>query len=144
VTVCEFVYKGREIPYPGDEKLLEAFGSSHLVNLTTSTGQTMESLIQLVRVREGLELLEEARMLMDDEEEKNGSENREPENQSMDVERKTSQVTSKDRLDMLLAKLPLRFHQAVAEPFGGLSLVDECAASLAQRMLEAKLCLCPL
>mmetsp|Transcript_12924 Transcript_12924/g.35772 ORF Transcript_12924/g.35772 Transcript_12924/m.35772 type:complete len:117 (-) Transcript_12924:284-634(-) len=96
VTVCEFVYKGREIPYPGDEKLLEAFGSSHLVNLTTSTGQTMESLIQLVQVREGLELLEEARMLMDDEEEKNGSENREPENQSMDVERKTSQVTSKD------------------------------------------------
>ena len=48
-------------------------------------------------------------------------------------------MTSRDRLNMQLAKLPKRFHVAICNAFGGVSLVDECAEQLSRKMIADKI-----
>ena len=66
VTVHEFDYQGRTIPFPNEEKNKTAFGTSNLVNLTASTGQTLESIGQLVQVTQRHEHLDVVRTLVDE------------------------------------------------------------------------------
>ena len=48
------------------------------------------------------------------------------------------EVTTRDRLFVQLAKLPPRFHEEVARAFGGQSLLELTAASLAARLLDSE------
>lgn len=45
-------------------------------------------------------------------------------------------VTSRDRMQILLCRLPKRFHEEVAGVFGGSSLVELCASQVARQMLR--------
>jgi hypothetical protein len=127
VVACEFEYFGRTVPFPGDEKA--SFDASNLVSLTTSTGQTLESISQLVGVMIDLDKLDEVRNLVM-EDESNESVERPEEAPSGTLE-----VTSRERMDMLLAGLPKRFHLAVAHAFGGTTLVDDCAEQISRKMV---------
>jgi hypothetical protein len=97
----------------------------------------MESISHLVQVMNQLQRLEEAKGLANDVCDDGGME--------MDVarvideERPVLEITSRDRLDMLLASLPRSFHVTVAGAFGGMSLVDECAKILSRQLVAAKL-----
>jgi hypothetical protein len=52
----------------------------------------------------------------------------------------TLEITSRDRHDILLAKLPKRFHLIiVGDVFGGPTLVQECAQDIARRMMTEKI-----
>lgn len=135
VVACEFEYNGRIVPFPVDEdKEKSAFEASDLVNLTSSTGQTLESMVQLVKVHQQLDHLDEVRALVEDMDVTTTEQSR-----PIEAAVGTLEVTSKDRLDMLLIALPQKFHRVVAEAFGGISLVEECAKEVAHRMFECKL-----
>ena len=151
VVVCEFDYTGRTVPFPGEEEdKLEAFGSSNLVNLTVSTGQTLESLSQLTQTLVRLEHLDQARLLVNDDDD---DEDSKEEARSSDIENKHEnteasrplvaetgrlEVTSRDLLRMQLANLPANIHRIVGEAFGGPTLADECAKEISQRMVADK------
>ena len=51
--------------------------------------------------------------------------------------RRRFEVTSRDRLLVQLSKLPPRFHQEVANAFGGGSLLETAAQEIAARLLES-------
>lgn len=131
VVVHEFTYEGRKIPFPTEEKYLSAFSTSNMVNLTASTGQTLESLGRLVKTIQELDHLDAVRMLVDEEGEEEGS----MAERSLVAEQGTLDVTNRDRINMILAKLPQRFHLIVGEAFGGPSLVETCAMEISRRMV---------
>jgi len=56
--------------------------------------------------------------------------------QPMLASRGRFEVTSRDRLNLQLAKLPQRFHDMVAAAFGGPTLLELTASHLASRLLE--------
>jgi hypothetical protein len=135
VVACEFEYTGRTAPFPGEEdKEKSAFEASDLINLTASTGQTLESITQLVRVHQQLALLDEARVIDDEHRDTTMTERSRP----IEAEAGTLEVTSRDHTDMLLAGLPQKFQRTVAEAFGGISLAEACAKEIARRMIEGK------
>jgi hypothetical protein len=133
-AVCEFEYRGRTVPFPGEEK--NTFDAANLVNLTTSSGQTLESVSQLLCVMRELKVLNETRILAN---ENGGVQDEQSENRPMEVEAGTLEVTSRDRLDILLGRLPKRFHLAVSDVFGGMSLVEECAEKLAVKLVTEQI-----
>jgi hypothetical protein len=150
VMVHEFEYEGRTAPFPIEDKQKTAFGTSNMVNVTTSTGQTLESLGQLVQITEQHEHLDAVRMLIDDDEEEEdemeGSDSQDLEEEGeIQAERPLMadhgklEVTSGDRVNMLLARLPQRFHLLVGEAFGGPSLVDGCAIEISRRMVADRI-----
>lgn len=148
VTVHEFEYEGRTVPFPVEDEEKTAFGTSNMVNVTTSTGQTLESLSQLVQIAQQHEHLDAVRMLVDDdeEEETKGSGAQELEEQVETIAERPLMadhgklaVTSRDRVNMLLARLPQRFHLLVGEAFGGPSLVETCAIEISRRMVADRI-----
>mmetsp|Transcript_32468 Transcript_32468/g.71271 ORF Transcript_32468/g.71271 Transcript_32468/m.71271 type:complete len:641 (+) Transcript_32468:933-2855(+) len=131
VTVCEFEYKGRSVPFPGEEKEKFAFEKANVVNLTASTGQTLESIGQLVQVVQQHQHLDVARTLVNEDA---GTEER-----PILATTETLEVTNRDRVNMLLSKLPKTFHAIVGDVFGGPSLAEECAGEIARRMVAEKI-----
>jgi hypothetical protein len=119
-----------------------------MVDVTTSTGQTLESLGQLMQIAQQHEHLDAVRMLVDDEkdddEEMKGSGAQEVE-ERVEAERPLMadhgklEVTSRDRVNILLARLPQRFHLLVGEAFGGPSLVEGCAMEISRRMVADRI-----
>uniref|UniRef100_A0A7S4UI31 Uncharacterized protein n=1 Tax=Ditylum brightwellii TaxID=49249 RepID=A0A7S4UI31_9STRA len=142
VVITEFDYNGRFIPFPISEEERTAFGTSNMVNLTASTGQTLDSLGQLVETLFRLEHLDQTRQLVNDNE--TGEE-------EMDVgegstrrplvaEHGRLEVTSRDLLHINLAKLPQTFHEMVGKEFGGgPTLAEECARQMSVRMIAEKI-----
>ncbi|KAL3938667.1 MAG: hypothetical protein SGARI_001653 [Bacillariaceae sp.] len=146
--VCEFEYAGRTAPFPGEEK--DSFSTSNL---------TLESVSQLVGVLKDLETLNEVRVLaeMDDDNDEadeafSGYESDsidgscdEDDGEETETTRPTQanagtlEVTSRDLLDMRLGKLPNRFHLAVSDAFGGVSLVEMCAENLSRKLIAEKI-----
>jgi hypothetical protein len=49
------------------------------------------------------------------------------------------EVTSRDRVNLLLARLPQRFHLLVGESFGGPSLLESCAIEISRRMVADRI-----
>jgi len=154
VTVHEFNYEGRTVPFPNEEKFVTAFSTSNMVNVTASTGQTLESLGRLVKTVQDLEHLDTVRMLVEEDEEEKEEEKEEIEEEKeeeaaaseagaterpLTAEHGTLEVTSRDRITMLLARLPSRFHLIVGEAFGGPSLVETCAMEISRRMVTEKI-----
>jgi hypothetical protein len=149
VTVHEFEYGGRTVPFPVEDEVKTAFGTSNMVNVTTSTGQTLESLSQLVQIAQQHEHLDAVRMLVDDDdddEEMKGSGAQELDEQVETIAERPLmadhgklEVTSRDRVNMLLARLPQRFHLLVGEAFGGPSLVETCAIEISRRMVADRI-----
>jgi hypothetical protein len=135
-VASEFEYSGRTVPFPDEEK--ELFDASNLVSLTTSTGQTLESLTQLLGTFIELEKLDAVRNLVQEEED--GDECMDDnEERPLEADAGVLEVTSRDRLDILLAKLPKRFHLAAADAFGGISLVEECSEHISRQMVANKI-----
>jgi len=131
VVACEFNYDGRTVPFPKKEEL-SAFCTSNLVNITASTGETFESLIQLMDTRKDIDELNRVRELAIDE----GSNDNRPLVAATDQ----LEVTSRDRLYMQLCKLPSRFHHMVEEALGGgITLAEKCARDVARLMLKDNL-----
>jgi len=156
VTVHEFDYQGRTIPFPNEEKNKTAFGTSNLVNLTASTGQTLESIGQLVQVTQRHEHLDVVRTLVDeplvDEPLAEEPLAEDAQVEAMDYAAAAAapavtpprprmvahghlEVTSRDRINIQLAKLPRQFHIIVGETLGGPSLAELCAEDIARRMV---------
>ena len=129
VIVCEFDYGGRTIPFPVDEARKRAFGAADMVSITASTGQTLEALANLVQVAEQLEHLDEARQIANDDESVGET------SRPVVAEGGVLEVTNRDRHDILLAKLPKRFHLMIGEVFGGPTLAEECAREVARRIM---------
>lgn len=142
VVACEFTYEGRSVPFPGDEKET-AFQSSQMVNMTASTGQTLEALGQLVQIAQQHEQIAAVRPLLAEEEAESEDmlvDGVEVPTGTLEVEVPgTLEVTSQDLINILLAKLPVKFHQIVGEAFGGQSLAESCAESIARRMVTDRI-----
>mmetsp|Transcript_13067 Transcript_13067/g.19223 ORF Transcript_13067/g.19223 Transcript_13067/m.19223 type:complete len:906 (+) Transcript_13067:72-2789(+) len=134
VVACEFDYDGRTVPFPKELDSLSAFGASNLVNITASTGETFESLIQLMDTRKDIDELNRVRELAVQVDE--GINNNRPLVAATDQ----LEVTSRDRLYMQLCKLPSRFHHMVEEALGGgITLAEKCARDVARLMLKDNL-----
>jgi len=141
---CEFEYQGRTIPFPQQLEDQSAFGTANLVGVTSSTGQTLESLRNLMKVTWELQELDRVRQLMHTEE--GDPEHAEENGGAMDVEEtkgperptvaKHLEVTSRDRLNMVLCRLPARFHQMISRAFGTESLIRTCSIQVARSMLK--------
>lgn len=129
VVACTFEYNGRKVPWKTEDG--KAFTKSNLVDVTTSTGQTIESLSNLVNVLKDQEHLDHVRVLAAGDGEEDPPEERPTEAQEGRLE-----VTSRDRVDILLSKLPARFHHTVNAAFGGSSLAEMCAKEVAARMVS--------
>lgn len=137
VVVTEFTYEGRTVPFPSEEKYASAFSASNMVNLTASTGQTLESIGSLAKTVADLEHLDTIRMLVEEDEAMEEGESNA--DRPLVASRGTLEVTSRDRVNMTLARLPLRFHVIVGEAFGGPSLVETCAIDISRRMVADKI-----
>ena len=143
VTACTFNYTGRTVPWKEETNTPDAFAKSNLVDITTSTGQTIESLSNLVNVLNDQEHLDRARVLVDDSDDNTSVANCGDEYGGVNQTRPNQapagrlEVTSRDRLDILLSKLPARFHRAVNQAFGGSPpLAEACAKEVASRMVS--------
>ena len=160
VTVCEFEYNGRTIPFPMDQALMTAFETSNVVNLSASTGQTLESLSQLVKTAQQRQHLETVRTLVNEQESTTATatttnddepslpavansgtidttSNGEPSRPTV-ANTRTIEVTSREQMMIQLTQLPQRFHLLVGEHFGGdagPTLAEHCAAEIAKRMV---------
>lgn len=143
VTVYEFDYEGRTIPFPSEEKNKTAFGTSNLVNLTASTGQTLDSIGQLVQVTQRHKHLDVVRTLVDEPPEEDAQDEAmdylataaTPPRPRVVAQHGHLEVTSRDRINIQLAKLPRQFHDIVGETLGGPSLAELCAEDVARRMV---------
>mmetsp|Transcript_22692 Transcript_22692/g.35001 ORF Transcript_22692/g.35001 Transcript_22692/m.35001 type:complete len:1020 (-) Transcript_22692:392-3451(-) len=135
-TVCEFEYTGRTVPFPQELIEASAFGTSNLVNITASTGETLESLLQLMDTSKDLTELDRVRELVATpaEEEDSQDHSRRP------LRANHLEVTNRDQLYMHLCKLPLRFHrmveEALSEGEGGVTLAEKCAMDIATIMMK--------
>jgi len=144
-VVTEFQYDGRTLPFPLFEQQKTAFGTSNMVNLTATTGQTLDSLGQLVQTLFKIEHLDQVRRLVNEEEEEEPSNDMsvdEPSSsRSLTADHGTLEVTSRDLLRMNLAKLPLIVHEILGNEFGhgGPTLAEQCAKQLSIRMVAEKI-----
>jgi len=157
VTAVEFEYEGRKAPPP--EEVGSALASSNLVSVTSSTGDTIDSISGLLSVVEEHEQLTNVQNLVRTE-----TEQMEMEEEAVDGEsdipieesntnsstsnnvsaarplmaaKKSFDITNRDRLYLNLSKLPKLFHLVVNQSFdGGCSLMDHTAAVLAKRLIS--------
>jgi len=134
-VACTFQYRGRTIPFPDEEKL--SFDTCNTVNLTTSTGQTIESISELLCVMFQLKNLDEVRALV----ERDGGTGEKGDNDERPILAPTGtlEITNRERLDILLTKLPKRFRAKVTECFGGINLVDECVELISHKMVADRI-----
>lgn len=130
VVACEFEYTGRTVPYEKKDQSSEATASS--VNITTSVGQTLEALTEAIKAVGQQEQLNEVRQLVN--EDKSGRQKEDRPTVSVAYE-----VTSRDRNNILIFRLPARFQTIVNKAFGGGDLSGQCAESIARRMVQDKI-----
>jgi hypothetical protein len=133
VVACEFEYTGRTAPMEGDRKQASGAASSS-VNITTSIGQTLEALTEAITAVGQQEQLNEVRQLLNEEagEQKEAEEER-------PVVSASYEVTNRDRNQVLIFNLPSRFHGVVNKVFGGGDLAEQCAKTIAKRMVQDKI-----
>ena len=129
VEVFAFSYKGRTVPFRCQKDSLSAFATTNLINVTASTGSSLESLTQLVQLTHDLDHMETIADLTNDS----------PRSESVQAEHGTYQVTNWDRLQLSLAKLPKIFHDLVDEAYGGPNLCELCTKDIALQMVEGKI-----
>jgi hypothetical protein len=189
VVVCEFVYEGRTVPFPRGTPHTAAFATANLINITSSTGQTLEALANLVQIIKQHKHLDDVQKLNDVEQDEtmahdgvamddvgqdeimvpggpaggedpscpvlavgvvddvgqdetmlhDGTVGAEDSTRPVVAQPGTLKTTSRDRHDILLAKLPKRFHLIVGDAFGGPTLAHECAQGIARRMMADKI-----
>uniref|UniRef100_A0A7S4NG04 Uncharacterized protein n=1 Tax=Odontella aurita TaxID=265563 RepID=A0A7S4NG04_9STRA len=116
---CEFDYAGRTIPFEKELENKSAFGTANLVSVTASTGQTLESLCQLMTAAEEHGELGRVRDLVADEDgsegntEDGGEEETEEEkdeganDNAMDVEKDESEAGGEGSSESAVAARPL-------------------------------------
>jgi len=137
-TIVEFGYYGRTKPATKEAtgSLLE---TSNLVAVTSSVGETIDTLKGLMKLKEQHEQLNTIRYLT-----------AESDDATMDVEEASNErpimasskaydITSRDRLYLNLSSLPARFHQEAARSFGGDNLMDMAASEIAKRLIADKI-----
>jgi hypothetical protein len=132
VTVVEFVYKGRAVAEP--EKVGTAMTSSNLVSVTSSHGETIDSLSQLVMLHTQYEELNNVRDLISTTEETDVVE--QENSHTLMAARTTFELTNRERHFLNLSKLPMSFQSLVDVTFGDTNLADAAASSLAKRLIE--------
>jgi len=130
VVACEFEYTGRTVPYEEKEQSPEA--AANTVNITTSVGRTLEALTQAIKAVGQQEQMDEVRQLLNEDE--SGEQTEERPTLSA-----TYEVTNRDRNNMLIFQLPARFQTIVNKVFGGGELSNQCAETIAKRMVQDKI-----
>lgn len=133
VVACEFEYFGRTAPI--EDKKEQASGAvSASVNITTSIGQTLEALTEAIKSVGQQEQLNEVRQLLveevgDEEETK----------EERPLVSAAYEVTNRDRNQVLIFNLPKRFHSVVNKVYGGGDLAEQCAETIAKRLVKDKI-----
>ena len=140
VIAVEFEYKGRKAPPP--EEIGSALQSSKLVSVTSSTGETVDSISNLLSIfNEHAELSNVQNLVetdVDETMEEKEDETDAPTRPLM-ADDKTFNVTNRDRLYLKLSKLPKSFHLQVNQSFQETtSLIEYTASELAKRLLADK------
>jgi hypothetical protein len=137
VTAVEFEYEGRKAPPP--EEVGSALTSSNLVSITSSTGDTIDSLSGLLSVGEEHKELTNIQTLVND----GGTSTEAPSASNGNATRplmadtKSFDITNRDRLYLKLSKLPKLFHLHVNQCFeGGATLMEYTASELAKRLIS--------
>jgi len=157
-TVIEFEYSGRKALPP--EEIGSALVSSNLVAVTSSVGSTIDSLSELMKLREQHEELNQVRNLVSEVEKEDTKEDNAPvkcegeeggtkednpvtqeeniaEARPLMADRKAFDVTNRDRLYLNLSTLPTCFFMEVNRSFqGGETLLDHTASQLAKRLIK--------
>ena len=143
VIAVEFEYEGRKAPPP--DEVGSALTSSNLVSVTSSTGDTIDSLSGLLSVFEEHAELTDVQNLVNNEAAPEttstspsppGDNNVTPSRPLM-ADSKSFDVTNRDRLYLKLSKLPKLFHLHVNQSFGeNVSLMEYTASELARRLIS--------
>jgi hypothetical protein len=137
VTAVEFEYEGRKVPLP--EEIGSALASSNLVSITSSKGDTIESLAELSSVFNDHNQLVTLQNLVQTVNEPNeGSNEDEVEVPSrLMAEGQALNITNRDRLYLTLSKLPKLFHLEVNKCFSeNMTLMEYAATDLAKRLIS--------
>lgn len=145
MIVVEFDYEGRTKLAP--KAVGSALSSSNLVYVTSSRGISMDSISELMTLREQHAELDTVRNLIDSNEdnelevppdlETEPEQSQAAESRPLMADRKYFDITNRDRLYLNLSKLPSRFHLEVNRSFqGGSTLLDYTASVLAKRLIE--------
>lgn len=143
VTAVEFEYEGRKAPKPED--VGSALTSSNLVSVTSSNGDSLDSVSGLMSIVNDAETLTNVQNLIGTEDsqsqellERNDNTNDDASNvnRPLMAATKSFDITSRDRLYLGLSKLPKLFHLEVNACFGESStLFDHTAVALAKRLI---------
>jgi hypothetical protein len=132
VTAVEFEYTGRKVPPP--EEVGSLLQSSNLVAVTSSTGDSLDSIAGLMSIFEEHAEISNIQNLIQTEA------NHEPSSEAspapLMAQTNYFTVTSRDRLYLKLSKLPKLFHEEVNSCFAGsTTLIDFTASVLAKRLI---------
>jgi hypothetical protein len=143
VTVVEFDYEGRSKPVL--EEVGSALSSSNLVSVTSSMGQSMDSISELMSLDAQYMQMEQVRNLVENDEGCGESmEAVQPEDspattqaRSLMADRKTFNITNRERMYLNISKLPDSFHLEINRSFdGGATLQSHAASILAKHLIE--------
>jgi hypothetical protein len=140
VIAVEFEYEGRKAPPP--EEIGSALQSSKLISVTSSTGETIDSISNLLSIfNEHTELSDVQNLVQTDVDETMEEKEDEADapTRPLMAENKTFDITNRDRLYLKLSKLPKSFHLQVNQTFlETTSLIEYTASELAKRLLADK------
>jgi hypothetical protein len=131
-TVIEFEYKGRTAPAP--EAVGSALESSKLISVSSSVGCSLESIDQLMSLRQQRSEIGNVATLIG--ESNTGIENSsEIQPRPLVADRNSLHMTNRDRLYLVISKLPVQFHLEINRTFNcGTSLLDYTASILAKQL----------
>jgi len=131
-TVVEFEYQGRTAPAP--EAVGSALESSKLISVSSSVGSSLESIDQLMSLRQQRSEIEYVATLLD--ESNAGIENSsEIQPRPLVADRNSFHMTNRDRLYLVISKLPVQFHLEINRTFNcGTSLLDYTASIIAKQL----------
>jgi hypothetical protein len=141
--VVEFDYTPERKKQP-IETVGTALSSSNLVNVTSSQGSSLDSIAQLMALRQDRTELETVRELLHDLDHSTDN----PNETQLDAEatrplmadNRSFDITNRERLFLKLSKLPSCFHLEVDKSFeGGSTLLDYTASILAKRLIDDRI-----
>ena len=121
-----------------------ALSSSNLVNVTSSRGSSLDSIAQLMALRQDHTELETVRELLHDIDDCTDN----PNETQLDTEvarplmadNRSFDITNREKLFLNLSKLPSCFHLEVDKSFeGGSTLLDYSASILAKRLIDDRI-----
>ena len=132
VTAVEFEYGGRKVSPP--EEVGSALVSSNLVSITSSVGDTLDAITNLLSIFQEHTELSNMQVLLQDE---NANTDTDTSIRPLMADGKSFDITNRDRLYLKLSKLPKLFHVEVNTCFyKSISLMDFCAAEIAYRLAK--------